>query len=140
LQELISIACIQRKFVHRPVVDYCAELRASGIDKRRFGSDVDNFLRLAHLHGGIQSDDLIDIECDAVANDVLESLQIVTERISSDGKIGENIIAAIVAHRLVRNRSAVVRGGDFDSGQDRAGGICNAPQNATASTLRRQEH
>jgi len=53
LQELVGVAGVQRKFVHRAVVDDRAELRARGIDLRSFGGYIDDFLRASDLQRGV---------------------------------------------------------------------------------------
>ncbi len=108
LQKLISVARVERQVRHLPVVHHRAQLRAGGIDQRRFRSHFDRLFRLANLQDRVEVTTWFRFDHDSLADVRLESRQIEGERVGADRNLGEAVVAAVVGRGLAADARGFV--------------------------------
>ena len=100
LQQLVSIAGIQRQLGNRALVHHRAHLGAGGLDQRRFAGDLDDFLGAADLQGGIQSDHLVDLDHYVLLHILLEAARLELHPVGARRHLNQNVVAAVAGQAL----------------------------------------
>ena len=139
MQKLISVASVEWQVRDLPRVHDRAELRAGGIDERRFGGHFDNFFGSADLQSRVDGYDLVEIDVHAALHVLLEAGKIELEAIGADRNLGKAVFAAGIGCAFAAHARGFVGERDLHVRKHCAAGIGNAAEDAAARALRGQE-
>ena len=93
MQKLISVARVERQVRDLPRVHHRAELRAGGVNERRFGSHFDRLFRLADLQYRIDRHHLVEIDVHFALHVFLETREIEIHVIGANRNLREAVFA-----------------------------------------------
>src|SRR5690348_1469705 len=135
LQELVSIAGIERQLGHRPIVHNRPSLRAGGVHQRRLRGHLHHFLRPAHLHGHIHGDDLVDQQREVFLNRFFEPRLLVFEAVVAYRHSGKLVMARLVGLRGLNYARLFISELYADPSQHCAGGIAHVALDSATRAL-----